>query len=79
MNPYNFVFPLAVFFSAYLSSHFLVKFFGAPSDLCRQSTLDGLRGTLALVVFLCHAGVWYYFISTWSMGLSRYGCIQAVW
>ena len=64
MNPYNLAFPLAVFFSAYLSSHFLVKLFGAPSDLGRQSTLDGLRGTLALVVFLCHAGVWYYFIST---------------
>lgn len=64
MNPYNLVFPLVVFFSALLITHFLVKVFGVPSEMGRQSTLDGLRGILAFTVFLCHAGVWHYFIST---------------
>lgn len=64
MTPYSLAFPLAVFLTALLTTHLLIKSFGAPSEIGRQSTLDGLRGILAFTVFLCHAGVWHYFIST---------------
>lgn len=64
MTPYSVIFPLAVFFTTLLASHFLVKVFGVPSDIHRQSPLDGLRGVLAFGVFLCHAGVWHNYINT---------------
>lgn len=66
MSPYSLAFPFAVFLTALLITYFLTKSFGAPSDMGRQSTLDGLRGVLAFTVVLCHAGVWHYFISTGS-------------
>lgn len=57
MSPYSLAFPLVVFLTALLTTHFLTKSFGAPSEMGRQSTLDGLRGMMALAVYVCHTGV----------------------
>lgn len=66
MSPYSLAFPLAVFLTALLTTHFLTKSFGAPSEMGRQLALDGLRGILALAVFICHAGVWHFYLHTGS-------------
>ncbi|HEX4424770.1 MAG TPA: acyltransferase [Terriglobales bacterium] len=45
-------------------AHFLVKRFGLPPAGGRFSTIDGLRGYLAFMVFLHHSSVWYSFVRT---------------
>lgn len=42
----------------------LAKLFGAPPPSGRNETIDGLRGFLALFVFLHHGSVWYFFLRT---------------
>ena len=64
MDPYSIIFPFVVFLTALFTTHFLTKSFGAPTEMGRQSTLDGLRGILAFTVFLCHAGAWHHFLKT---------------
>lgn len=76
MNPYSLLFPLVVFFTAYLSAHVLAKFLGTPTEMDRQSTLDGLRGILALAVFICHTSAWHYYLNTGSFVLPDIGIFR---
>jgi peptidoglycan/LPS O-acetylase OafA/YrhL len=66
MNPYSLLFPLVIFFTAYFTAHLLTKVLGAPTEMDRQSTLDGLRGILALAVFICHTTAWHHYFNTGS-------------
>jgi len=56
---------MVAMFTAFL----LVKKFGAPPDMGRYNTIDGLRGYLAFFVFLHHSSIWYFFMRTgqWSV------------
>lgn len=76
MNPYSLLFPLIVFFTAYLSAYFLAKFFAPPSEMGRQSSLDGLRGISALAVFICHAAVWHNYLSTGTFDVPHIGVFR---
>lgn len=76
MSPYSLAFPLVVFLTALLTTHFLTKSFGAPSDMGRQSTLDGLRGMMALAVYICHTGVWHYYLKTGSFDVPDIGVFR---
>lgn len=42
----------------------LSKLFGIRPASGRFATIDGLRGLLALAVFLCHACIWYFYTRT---------------
>lgn len=76
MNPYSLLFPLIVFFTAYLTAHFLTKLIGAPTEMNRQSSLDGLRGILALAVFICHTTAWHHYFNTGSFSLPDIGIFR---
>src|SRR5688572_1879790 len=64
INPYDAVFPLLIFLVAYVTTLVLMKIVGVPTEMNRQTSLDGLRGIAALGVFICHAGVWHHYIHT---------------
>jgi peptidoglycan/LPS O-acetylase OafA/YrhL len=48
---------------------FLVNRFGAPTEQERYATIDGLRGYLAIFVFLCHSSMLYFYLRTGQMKL----------
>jgi peptidoglycan/LPS O-acetylase OafA/YrhL len=52
---------LAVLLAATGTAAGLTRLAGAPSTAGRYVTIDGLRGYLALFVFLHHAAVWYFY------------------
>jgi peptidoglycan/LPS O-acetylase OafA/YrhL len=60
---------LAVLLAATGTAAGLTRLAGAPSTAGRYVTIDGLRGYLALLVFLHHAAVWYFYRTngTWTV------------
>lgn len=52
---------LACLFLALTTCHLLSLRFGKPPALGRYLSIDGLRGILALSVFIHHACLWYFF------------------
>ncbi len=64
MNPVS---PLPAMLSllvAIATAWLLAKKFGAPLTQGRYASLDGLRGYLAIFVFLHHACIWYFYLKT---------------
>lgn len=59
---------------AFVCAWFLSKRFGAPPATGRFATIDGLRGYLALGVFLHHVALWRVFVATnaWTSPASRF-------
>ncbi len=64
LNPLNPFFVLCVLAVALSTGALFVRAFGAPVLGHRFASLDGLRGFLALGVFIQHAAVWYYYPRT---------------
>jgi peptidoglycan/LPS O-acetylase OafA/YrhL len=64
MDPVSPLPVLASLLAAVAASFLLVKRFGAPPDQGRFTSIDGLRGYLALLVFLHHSCVWYFYLHT---------------
>ncbi len=64
LDPYSRLAALAALLPALLVSAGLVRRFGAPATSGRHVTIDGLRGYLALGVFLHHAAIWYGYVRT---------------
>jgi peptidoglycan/LPS O-acetylase OafA/YrhL len=62
LDPYSRLAALAVLLLALLVSAALVRQLGAPATSGRHVTIDGLRGYLALAVFLHHAAIWYGYL-----------------
>lgn len=60
---------LGVLLAATASAGVLMRLAGAPSAAGRYATIDGLRGYLAVLVFLHHASIWYFFRAdgTWQV------------
>jgi peptidoglycan/LPS O-acetylase OafA/YrhL len=59
---------------AFLSCVVLGKLYGKPPTQGRFVAVDGLRGYLALSVFLHHSVIWYYYMHTgkWDLPPSRF-------
>ncbi|MBR0568241.1 acyltransferase [Azoarcus sp. L1K30] len=49
---------------ASLTAHVLARRFGRPVARGHLAAIDGLRGYLALFVFLHHSAVWYFYVRT---------------
>jgi peptidoglycan/LPS O-acetylase OafA/YrhL len=64
LGPVSPVAAIACLLAALATSFLLVKRFGAPPAQGRHAAIDGLRGYLALFVFLHHGGVWYFYLRT---------------
>ena len=64
MNPLNPLFAITVFLIAFITGY-IIKLISKPkTDVGRHQTIDGMRGFLALSVFIHHSSIWYQFIQT---------------
>lgn len=69
MNPVSPFPAMAALIMAIVTAFFIVKRYGAPPEMGRYTSIDGLRGYLAFGVFLHHACVWFFYPKTsqWSV------------
>jgi peptidoglycan/LPS O-acetylase OafA/YrhL len=73
MDPVS-VFPALVALSLALGTCFVItRIFGSPLEAGRFASIDGLRGYLALFVYLSHGCLWYFYLrsSQWVVPPSR--------
>ena len=56
------IFPIIIYLIAYLTGYLLYSKYKIETTSGRYETIDGLRGFLALGVFIHHAYIWYFFI-----------------
>jgi len=56
------IFPIIIYLIAYLTGYLLYSRYKIETTSGRYETIDGLRGFLALGVFIHHAYIWYFFI-----------------
>lgn len=66
MNVDNYVFTALVFLLAFFVASILTKRIDIPIERERDTQLDGLRGILALSVYICHVAAWYHYLHTGS-------------
>jgi peptidoglycan/LPS O-acetylase OafA/YrhL len=64
MNPVSPVPAMLSLLVAIATAWLLAQKFGAPLNQGRYASLDGLRGYLAIFVFLHHACIWYFYLKT---------------
>ncbi|MBH9577150.1 acyltransferase family protein [Inhella proteolytica] len=64
MDPLSPIPALAILVIAWLTAAFLMRASGGVPDSSRFETIDGLRGFLALLVFIHHASIWYFYVRT---------------
>ena len=62
----NYVFTALVFLIAFFVANFLTKRIHVPIERERDTQLDGLRGILALSVYICHVAAWYHYLHSGS-------------
>ncbi len=72
-NPYSIIYPMFVFMSIVGLAYLFTSYPPPPIQSSqgrdvRLSPLDGLRGLLAVAVFLCHSAVWYSYIHNGGWG-----------
>ncbi len=66
MNPLNPIFAIVVFFIAYATAYLLNLKYRITNDNTRYETIDGIRGFLAVGVFIHHSSIWFQFLQTKS-------------
>lgn len=64
MNPVNPFYAVVVLLFAVTTATLIVKRFGVPSKQGRYASIDGLRGYLAIFVFLHHSCIWFFYLKT---------------
>ncbi|SDC25240.1 acyltransferase family protein [Paraburkholderia lycopersici] len=64
ISPTNPVSVIVALLLALATAKVLIRQFGAPDTQGRFATIDGLRGYLALLVFLHHSCIWYFYLRT---------------
>ncbi len=69
MDPVSPLPAIASVLAAVATCFLLVNRFGAPTEQERYATIDGLRGYLAIFVFLCHSSMLYFYLRTGQMKL----------
>lgn len=62
----NYAFTALVFVVAFIVANLLTQGIHATAERARDTQLDGLRGVLALSVFICHVAAWYHYLNTGS-------------
>lgn len=62
MNPVSPIFVVPTLLIGWAICWLLQRFTVEPPNLGRFATIDGLRGYLALFVFLHHSSIWYFFL-----------------
>jgi len=74
MNPLHPLFAFCVFFIAYVTGHILKSKYKIVYTTARYETIDGLRGFLAIAVFIHHASIWHRFIQVgdWEAPVSNF-------
>lgn len=74
MGPVSPIPALAALLVAFATGAVITWREGAPPAQGRYSTIDGLRGYLALVVFIYHGCIWYFHLRTgeWQLPSSRF-------
>ncbi len=62
MHPLNPFFSIIIFLIAIITAYIIKRKYkiGTPSG--RYETIDGMRGLLALSVFICHSAVWHQYL-----------------
>ncbi len=73
MHPLNPFFALIIFLIAFLTAYLIRIKYKIVSPMGRYETIDGMRGLLALSVFICHAAVWHQYlqIGKWAQPKSN--------
>lgn len=73
MNALHPSFAISIFLLAFLTAFILNKLFKHPINSKRFESVDGLRGFLAIAVFMHHASIWYPYINTgvWELPSSN--------
>lgn len=64
MNPINPIWALIALVIALFASQIIVRIVGEPGKQARYVAVDGLRGFLALFVFIHHSSVWYFYLKS---------------
>jgi len=64
MNPLNPLFALMVLIIAFITGYILNRKFTKNENSNRFAEIDGLRGFLAISVFIHHASIWYKYLHT---------------
>jgi len=62
MNPLNPLFAVIIFLLAYLTGYLIHLKYKTNYTTTRYQTIDGLRGFLALAVFVHHSNIWYQYL-----------------
>ncbi len=68
MHPLNPFFAVIIFIIAFLTAYLLNLKYKITSDNNRYETIDGMRGFLAVGVFIHHASIWFQYlhINSWE-------------
>lgn len=64
MNPLNPLYALVIFLITFSTGYLINKKYKFKPASNRFETIDGLRGFLAISVFICHSTVWYKYLHT---------------
>ncbi|MFM1962610.1 MAG: hypothetical protein RLZZ172_1455 [Bacteroidota bacterium] len=66
------IFSLVVFITAFITAQILVRVTGFQTIQGRNGNIDGLRGFLAIGVFIHHVDIWFHYLQTglWNKGSS---------
>jgi peptidoglycan/LPS O-acetylase OafA/YrhL len=74
MNSLSVVFSVVVFAVAFFTAYLLIYFFPRKKIEKKYSALEGLRGFLALSVFIHHASIWHQYlqIGKWEYPKSKF-------
>lgn len=64
MDPLSPLPAISILFVAVVVAYFMSRYSEIPPDQGRFVALDGLRGYLALFVFLYHSALWYFYLRT---------------
>ena len=73
MDPLNPIFALIVFLIAFATAYLITRKYNIENVSSRYETIDGIRGFLALGVFIYHSAVWFQYlhIDVWDVPQSN--------
>lgn len=64
MHPLHPIFPILIFLIAFATAYLIRKRYHITYATGRYESIDGMRGFLALSVFVCHSSVWHRYLQT---------------
>jgi peptidoglycan/LPS O-acetylase OafA/YrhL len=73
MDPLSPIFAIVIFLIAFATAYVLTRTYKIENASSRYETIDGIRGFLALGVFIYHSAVWFQFlhINSWEVPKSN--------